>query len=52
MLQGSIFINNKTQSVRLPVGARFDDRVKRVVIRKIGKERILSPIENTWDSFF
>ena len=52
MLQGSIFINNKTQTVRLPVGARFDDRVKRVVIRKIGKERILSPIENTWDSFF
>ena len=52
MLQGSLFVNNKTQAVRLPVDARFDDRVKRVVIRKVGKERILSPIENTWDSFF
>ena len=52
MLQGSIFVNNKTQAVRLPVDARFDDGVKRVVIRKVGKERILSPIENTWDSFF
>jgi len=52
MLQGSIFVNNKTQAVRLPVGARFDDDVKRVVIRKVGKERVLSPIENTWDSFF
>jgi len=52
MLQGSIFVNNKTQAVRLPIDARFDDTVKRVVIRKVGKERILSPIENTWDSFF
>ena len=52
MLQGSIFVNNKTQAVLLPVDARFDDNVKRVVIRKVGKERILSPIENIWDSFF
>jgi len=52
MLQGSIFVNNKTQAVRLPIDARFDDTVKRVMIRKVGKERILSPIENTWDSFF
>jgi len=22
------------------------------MIRKVGQERILSPIENTWDSFF
>ncbi len=52
MLHGSIFVNNKTQAVRLPVDARFDESVKRVIIRKVGKERILSPIENTWDSFF
>ena len=52
MLHGSVFVNNKTQAIRLPVEARFDDSVKRVIIRKVGKERILSPIENTWDSFF
>jgi len=52
MIQGSIFVNNKTQAVRLPVEARFDENIKRVVIRKVGKERILSPLENTWDSFF
>ena len=52
MLQGSIFINNKTQAVRLPVEARFDESVKRVYIRTVGKERILTPVENTWDSFF
>jgi len=52
MIQGSIFVNNKTQAVRLPIEARFDESIKRVVIRKVGKERILCPLENSWDSFF
>lgn len=52
MLQGSVFVNNKTQAVRLPVEARFDAQVKKVSIRTNGKERILCPVENTWDSFF
>ncbi len=52
MATGSIFVNNRTQAVRLPVGTRFPDGVKKVVVRVLGKERILSPVENTWDSFF
>jgi antitoxin VapB len=52
MLLVSVFINNKTQSVRLPVEARVYEEVKKVSIRTLGKERILCPVENTWDSFF
>jgi antitoxin VapB len=52
MLQGSVFNNNKTQAVRLPVEVRFKDSVKKVIIRMNGEERILCPVENTWDSFF
>ena len=52
MAIGSIFVNNRTQAVRLPVETRFPDGVKKVVVRVLGKERILSPVENTWDSFF
>lgn len=52
MLLGSVFINNKTQAVRLPVEARFDEQIKKVSIRTVGKERILCPVDNTWDSFF
>ncbi len=52
MLQGSVFINNKTQAVRLPAEVRFDINVKRVFIRVKGNERILCPVENSWDSFF
>ena len=51
-MEASVFITNRTQAVSLPVSMRFDENVKKVNIRIIGKERILSPIENSWDSFF
>lgn len=52
MSTGSVFENNRTQAVRLPAESRFPNGVKRVVVRTVGKDRILSPVENTWDSFF
>ena len=48
----TVFVNNRTQAVRLPSGERFPDDVKKVTVRSIGKDRIISPAENTWDSFF
>ncbi|MES2663269.1 MAG: type II toxin-antitoxin system VapB family antitoxin [Pseudomonadota bacterium] len=52
MKQGTVFINNRTQAVRLPFEVRFPENVKKVTVRVVGKERVLSPVENTWDSFF
>lgn len=52
MATGSIFVNNRTQAVRLPVGTRFPEGGKKVIVRVFGKDRVLSPVENTWDSFF
>jgi len=52
MPKGSVFENNRTQAVRLPAETRFPDDVKHVNVRVNGNERILSPVENTWDSFF
>lgn len=52
MKQGKVFMNNRTQAVRLPAEARFDETVDKVNVRVLGKERILSPVEHTWDSFF
>jgi len=49
---GTVFINNRTQAVRLPIDSRFPDGVKKVVVRTVGKDRVLSPVGNTWDSFF
>ncbi|MCA1176195.1 MULTISPECIES: type II toxin-antitoxin system VapB family antitoxin [unclassified Pantoea] len=52
MSQGTVFTNNRTQNVRIPADVRFPDNVKNVTVRAVGKERILTPIENAWDSFF
>jgi len=50
--QAKVFFNNRTQAVRIPVTARFDESVEIVTVRVVGQDRILSPINNTWDSFF
>lgn len=52
MSTGSVFVNNRTQAVRLPADTRFPDDVKQVNVRVVGKDRILSPVDSTWDSFF
>ena len=52
MSTGSVFVNNRTQAVRLPADTRFPDDVKQVTVRILGKDRVLSPVDSTWDSFF
>ncbi len=52
MATGSVFVNNRTQAVRIPTETRFPESVKKVTVRVVGQDRILSPVENTWDSFF
>jgi len=49
---GSVFENNRTQAVRLPVETRFAKNIKKVVVRVVGKSRIITPLDNTWDAFF
>jgi len=52
MAISTVFTNNRTQAVRLPVGMRFPDSVKKVEVRAVGNERVISPAQSTWDSFF
>lgn len=47
-----VFIHHRTQAVFLPAETRFPDDVKQVMVRIRGKERIITPIEDTWDHFF
>ncbi len=49
---GTVFVNNRTQAVRLPLDVRFPEGVRKVEIRVKGQERIIAPIGQTWDSFF
>ncbi len=52
MAVGTVFVNNRTQAVRLPAETRFPETVKKVVVRVVGKERVLTPANQLWDSFF
>ena len=52
MSVGTVFVNYRTQAVRLPVDVRLPEGVHKVEIRVKGHERILAPIGQTWDSFF
>ena len=52
MAIGSVFENNRTQAVRLPAGTRFPKEVKKVFVRVVGQDRVISPVKKAWDSFF
>ncbi|MDN5844528.1 MAG: antitoxin [Alcaligenaceae bacterium] len=49
---GTVFINNRTQAVRLPVDVRLPEGVHKVEVRISGNERIIAPVGQSWDSFF
>ena len=52
MTISTVFINNRTQAVRLPSELRRPENVKRVQVRAVGSDRIISPVDSSWDSFF
>jgi antitoxin VapB len=49
---GTVFVNNRTQAVRLPLDVCLPEGVKKVEIRTRGNERIIAPNGQTWESFF
>lgn len=52
MAISTVFINNRTQAVRLPAEMRLPEDVKLVNVRALGNERFITLIAETWDSFF
>lgn len=52
MEHSTVFMNHRTQAVRLPVGVRFPEGTKDVYVRKLGKALIITPAAETWDHFF
>lgn len=52
MMITSVFMNNRTQAVRLPSMYRFSEQTQKVFVRIVGVERVISPADKIWDSFF
>lgn len=52
MIEASVFMTNRSQAVRLPAEVRFSEEIKKLSVRVLGCDRILSPLNQSWDSFF
>ena len=52
MAKSSVFMNNKSQAVRLPKPVALPESVKKVDIVKVGRARIITPAGESWDVWF
>lgn len=52
MTRASVFMNNKTQAVRLPKPVALPESVKKVDIVKVGRARVITPAGESWDEWF
>ena len=52
MARSSVFMNNKSQAVRLPKPVALPESVKKVDIVKVGRSRVITPAGESWDVWF
>ncbi len=52
MAKSSVFMNNKSQAVRLPKPVALPHSVKKVDIVKVGRARVITPAGESWDVWF
>ena len=52
MAKSSVFMNNKSQAVRLPKPVALPDSVKKVEVVKVGRGRLITPAGEGWDVWF
>lgn len=52
MEQATVFKSNRSQAVRLPKAVALPEDVKRVDVVTVGRSRIISPVGESWDSWF
>jgi len=45
-------MNNRTQAVRVPKALALGEGVREVEIVKVGKGRLILPVDAVWDDFF
>lgn len=51
-MESTVFMNNRTQAVRLPKSVALPDDVRRVDVVAVGRSRIISPKGEKWDAWF
>jgi antitoxin VapB len=52
MTRSTVFTTNRSQAVRLPKPVALPEGVREVEVTKIGRSRLISPADQSWDTFF
>lgn len=52
MARSTVFTTNRSQAVRLPKPVALPASVRQVEITKIGRSRLITPADQSWDAFF
>jgi antitoxin VapB len=50
--RSTVFTTNRSQAVRLPKSVALPPNVRHVEITKLGRSRVISPADQSWDAFF
>ena len=51
MIRTRVFLNNRTQMVRLPKAVALDNDVRQVAVVALGRARVIAPVGESWDSW-
>lgn len=52
MPKTKLFQSNRSQAVRLPKAVEFPPEVRDVVVRRVGRTRVITPANAAWEDFF
>jgi len=52
MTRSTVFKSNRSQAVRLPKPVALPESVRQVEVTKLGRSRLISPVDQSWDTFF
>ena len=52
MATGSVFENKRSRAVRIPAETRSSTGINKAKVRIAGLDRVLSPVDRAWDTFF
>ncbi len=52
MTRSTVFTTNRSQAVRLPKPVALPPGVRQVEVTKLGRSRLISPADQSWDAFF
>jgi antitoxin VapB len=52
MARSTVFMINRSQAVRIPKSLALPKSVRQVEVTKLGRSRLISPADQSWDAFF